>query len=66
MVKFLWKIESIVEKNSGNSVVKKFLKKGGIFFESVKSPASGMENVRLLDSPDLKNLPDFWTGHDVQ
>jgi hypothetical protein len=31
-------------------------------FKSVKSPASGRENVRFPDSPDFENLPDFRTG----
>ena len=35
-------------------------------FKSVKSPASGKENVRFLDSPDFENLPDFRTGRDVR
>ena len=38
----------------------------GIFFSSVKSPASGKENVRFPDSPDFENLPDFRTGRDVR
>ena len=36
-----------------------------IFFEIVKSPASGKENVRFPDSPDFENFPDFQTRHDV-
>ena len=36
------------------------------FFRSVKSPASGKENVRFPDSPDFDNLPDFRTGYDVR
>ena len=37
-----------------------------MIFKSVKSPASVMENVRFLDSPDFENLPDFRTGRDVR
>ena len=36
------------------------------FFSSVKSPASGKENVRFPDSLDFENLPDFRTGRDVR
>ena len=35
-------------------------------FKSVKSTASGKENVRFPDSPDLENFPDFRTGRDVR
>ena len=35
-------------------------------YQSVKSPVSGKEIVQFLDSPDLENLPDFRTGHDVR
>ena len=35
-------------------------------FKSVKSPASGKENVRFPDSPDFENLPDIRTGRDVR
>ena len=34
--------------------------------KSVKSPASGKENVRFPDSPDFENLPVFWIGCDVR
>ena len=32
-----------------------------LIFRSFKSPASGKENVRFLDSPDFENSPDFRT-----
>ena len=35
-------------------------------FKSVKSPASGKEKVRFLDSLYFENLPDFRTGRDVR
>ena len=35
-------------------------------FKNGRSPASGKENVRFLDSPDFENLPDFRTGRDVR
>ena len=35
-------------------------------FKFVKSPASWKENVRNLDLLDFENIPDFWTGSDVQ
>jgi hypothetical protein len=35
-------------------------------FHSVKSPASGKENVRFPDSPDFENSPDIRTGRDVR
>ena len=34
-------------------------------FKSVKSPASGKENVLFQDSQDFENLPDFRIGCDV-
>ena len=34
--------------------------------KSVKSLASGKENVWFPDSLDFENLPDFRTEHDVQ
>ena len=37
-----------------------------LFFLSVKSPASGKENVWFPDSLDFENLPDLRTGHDVR
>ena len=39
---------------------------GDFFFFIFKSPASGMENVRFLDSPDFENLSVFQTGRDVR
>ena len=35
-------------------------------FKTVKSPASGKENVRFPDSPDFEIFPDFQTGRDVR
>ena len=35
------------------------------FLNSVKSPASGKENVRFPDSLDFENSPDFQSGLDV-
>ena len=35
-------------------------------FKSVKSPASGKENIRFPDSPDFENMLDFRTGRDVR
>ena len=35
-------------------------------FNSVKSPASGKENVRFPDSPNFEISPDFRTGRDVR
>ena len=35
-------------------------------FNSVKSPASGKENVGFRDSPDFVNFLDFRTGRDVR
>ena len=35
-------------------------------FHSVKSPASGKENVWLPDSPDFENSPDFRTSRPVE
>ena len=34
--------------------------------KSVKSPASGKENVRFPDSPDFENFPDFLTRRDIR
>ena len=43
-----------------------FFKKFSFTFKSVKSPAFWKENVRLPDSPDFENLPNFRTGRDVR
>ena len=44
----------------------KKIEKKCVFFEIVKSTASGKENVQFPDSPDFENFPDFQTRHDVR
>ena len=72
----VWVIDSLKIRSVDTNLVSKVLnwdvwtiKKIDFFlaiFKSVKSPASGKENVRFPDSPDFENLPDFRTGRDVR
>ena len=48
-----------VFENRQKNLEKKMIK-------SVKSLASGKENVRFPDSPDFENLPAFRNGCDVR
>ena len=56
---------NVEKKNKKIKILKKRIGSFSIF-KSVKSLASGKEDVQFPDSPDFENLPDFRTGRDVQ
>ena len=59
-------LKKIFEKNFEKKKNSKFFFSFFFVFNSIKSPVSGKENVRFLDSPDFENSPDFQTGRDVR
>ena len=55
----------IDKKNSRKKKLSIFFCFSSSNFKSVKSTASGKENIRLLDIPDFEILVDIQPGHDV-
>ena len=58
--------KKIWKKKIEKKVWKKKVLIFSFIFKSVKSPASGKENIRFPDSPDFVNFPDIRTRRDVR